>query len=195
MLAMDTIIKDRIEESIAVKKALVSDANLVAAIARIAQDVSDALSNGNKVIFAGNGGSFADSIHLTAEFVSRFQRERAPLAAVALGANNSILTAVGNDYGYELVFAREIGALGRAGDVFIGLSTSGNSINVIKAVEVAKDIGITTYCLTGEDGGKLKDYADCVRVPSGKTARIQESHILIGHIICELVEDNFIAKN
>lgn len=193
MPSMDTIIRDRIEESIAVKKALKSDPDLVAVIARIAKDVSDALRNGNKVIFAGNGGSFADSIHLTAEFVSRFQRERAPLASVALGANNSILTAVGNDYGYEFVFSREIGALGRAGDVFIGLSTSGNSINVIKAVEVAKDLGITTYCLTGKDGGKLKDYADCVRVPSAKTARIQESHILIGHVICELVEDNFVG--
>ncbi len=194
MLSMDAIIRDRVKESIAVKKALILDTSLVATIARIAQDISDALGNGNKVIFAGNGGSFADSIHLAAEFVSRFQRERIPLASVALGTNSSILTAVGNDYGYELVFAREIGALGRVGDVFIGLSTSGNSITVIKAVEVAKDLGITTYCLTGEDGGELKDYAECVRVPSGKTARIQESHILIGHIICELVEDNFVGK-
>ena len=191
---METIVRERFAESISVKQSLAADEQLVAMIVRIARDVIEALNKGNKVIFAGNGGSFADSIHLSAEFLSRYQRERAPLASVALGANNSTLTAIGNDYGYDNIFAREIEALARAGDVFIGLSTSGNSMNVVKAVEMAKYLGITTYCLTGESGGKLNELVECVRVPSNVTARIQESHILIGHVICELVEEHFVAK-
>jgi len=144
---------------------------------------------GNKVIFAGNGGSFADSIHLTAEFVSKFNFDRKPLSAIALGANNSIITSIGNDYSFEDIFSRELDALAREGDLLIAISTSGNSKNIIKVIEKAQAKGITVYCLTGEKGGAVSKICKCLKVPSNTTARIQEVHITIGHIICEIVED------
>ncbi len=189
---MNKTIKKRIEDSIGVKTLLLNNQSLILQIENLAVAISSALANNGKVIFAGNGGSFADSMHLTTEFVSRFQEERQALAAIALGTNNSSLTAISNDYSFDEIFAREIMALGKPEDVFIGISTSGNSENVIRAVSTANAIGMKVYCLTGETGGKLKEHTECICVPSMITARIQEAHILIGHIICELVEQAFV---
>ena len=196
----DEIIRSIFEESIEVKSALLHEKDCISCINEIVQSILNSLRSGNKIIFAGNGGSFADSIHLTAEFVSRFMVERDPLAAISLGVNNSILTAVGNDYQYEDVFVREIKALGRKGDVFIGISTSGDSKNIIRTVEAALKMGISVFCLTGKSGGMLSTLCPCLKVPSESTARIQESHITIGHIICEMVERHlypelFLCKN
>ena len=182
-------IKELIRESIGVKSALLADVRQIELIQRIAASIIEALKRGNKVVFCGNGGSFADSIHLAAEFVSRFQKERGPLASIALGANNSILTAVGNDYSFAEVFSREVGAIGKTGDVLIALSTSGNSENILRAVQVAQELGIQVFGMTGQSGGRLSEVAESLKIPSVKTARIQESHILVGHIICELAEN------
>lgn len=161
-------------------------------ISDIAERCRAALTAGQKILFCGNGGSAADAQHLAAELIGRFQKERRSLAAVALTTDTSILTAVANDYGYEEVFARQVEGLGRSGDVLIGISTSGNSKNVVKAVEKARDIGMHTIAFTGEGGGKLSSLCDItLAVPSKVTARIQEMHILVGHIICELVEENY----
>ncbi len=191
---MNQTIKKRIEDSICVKTLLLNNPALILQIENLAVAIQSALTNNGKVIFAGNGGSFADSMHLSTEFVSRFQEERQALPAIALGTNNSSLTAIGNDYTFDDVFAREIMALGKPDDVFIGISTSGNSENVIRAVSIANDIAMKVYCLTGETGGKLKKQAECICVPSTITARIQEAHILIGHIVCELVEQTFVTS-
>jgi D-sedoheptulose 7-phosphate isomerase len=193
MLQTSGQIEALFRESIAVKSALLADAGQIDLINRIASTIIAALKRGNKVIFCGNCGSFADSIHLSAEFVSRFQRERGPLAGVALGANNSILTAVANDYSYAEVFSREIGAIGKRGDVLMAISTSGNSENILRAVKVAKEVGIEVFGMTGQSGGRLAEAAESLKVPSKKTARIQESHILVGHIICELAENAMIG--
>ena len=182
-------IEELIRESIGVKSALLADVRQIELIQRIAASIIEALKRGNKVVFCGNGGSFADSIHLAAEFVSRFQKERGPLAGIALGANNSILTAVGNDYSFAEVFSREVGAIGKTGDVLIALSTSGNSENILRAVQVAQELGIQVFGMTGQSGGRLSEVAESLKIPSLKTARIQESHILVGHIICELAEN------
>lgn len=178
-----------IRESIGVKSALLADTRQIELIQRIAASIIEALKRGNKVIFCGNGGSFADSIHLAAEFVSRFQKERGPLAGVALGANSSILTAIGNDYSFVEVFSREVAAIGQAGDILVAFSTSGNSENILRAVQVALEIGIQVFGMTGQSGGRLAEVTESLKVPSTKTARIQESHILVGHIICELAEN------
>lgn len=159
-------------------------------IARLGALLAAAVKNGNCVFFMGNGGSAADSQHLAAEFVGRFQKERRGLPAVALTTDTSILTAVGNDYGFDAVFARQVEALAKPGDVVVGLSTSGNSPNVVKALQAAKEIGATAVGLTGRSGGRMAEICDlCVRVPADVTARIQEAHILIGHIACQLVDE------
>lgn len=177
-----------IGESIAVKQRILADQQLQEAIAEVAEICIGALRRRNKVMLAGNGGSAADSQHIAAEFVSRFAYDRPGLPSIALTTDTSMLTAIGNDYGYEYLFSRQIEANGREGDVFIGISTSGNSKNVLLAVERAREMGIVTVGLCGA-GGRLReicDYALCA--PSTVTARIQESHILIGHIICGLCE-------
>ena len=189
MSQTESRVKELIRESIEVKSSLLADVRQVDLIQRIAASIIAALKSGNKVIFCGNGGSFADSIHLAAEFISRFQKERGPLAGVALGANNSTLTAIGNDYSFAEVFSREVGAIGKKGDVLVALSTSGNSENILRAVQVAQEIGIQVFGMTGQGGGRLAEIAESLRVPSTKTARIQESHILVGHVICELAEN------
>src|SRR5947209_8766527 len=159
------------------------------AIARTAETIAHGLRGGHKVLFFGNGGSAADSQHLAAEMVGRFGPDRAPLAAISLSTDTSILTAVGNDYGYDKIFARQIEALGQAGDTAIGISTSGNSPNVLAALDAARSKGLFTIGLTGETGGQMNDRAEVLfRVPSRVTARIQETHILLGHIICELID-------
>ena len=158
----------------------------------MAERCKEALKAGNKVLFCGNGGSAADAQHLAAELIGRFQKERRSLASIALTTDTSILTAVANDYGYDEVFARQVEGLGRSGDVLIGISTSGNSANVVKAALKARDTGMHTIAFTGEGGGKLKDICDITfAVPSKVTARIQEMHIMVGHIMCELVEEEY----
>ena len=177
-----------IEEHLAVVKEL---PGLVGSIEEVCRVCGEAILRGNKIMLAGNGGSAADAQHLAAEFVGRFLKERRGLPAIALTTDSSILTAVGNDYGFEEVFARQVLAIGREGDVFIGLSTSGRSRNVIRAVEEAKGKGILTvgFLGGGNDGGELGRLADfAVVVPSMVTARVQEMHILIGHILCEYID-------
>ena len=182
------LLKREIEASIKVKQQLLEDESLLGQILDISKSCLGSLRAAGKIIFCGNGGSFADAQHLSAEFTSRFLFDRPALASIALGTNNSGLTAMGNDYGYENIFSRELEALGKPEDILIGITTSGNSPNIIKGVDAAKKIGITTFILTGQSGGKLKDLADCVYMPSNDTARIQECHILVGHIICGFVE-------
>ena len=181
-------LKNEITESIEVKSLLCESEPVLNKVIEIALACLDSLERGGKIIFCGNGGSFADAQHLSAEFTSRFLFDRPALASIALGTNNSGLTAMGNDYGYENIFLRELEALGKPEDILIGITTSGNSHNIIKGVHAAKKIGITTFILTGQSGGKLKGLADCVHIPSNDTARIQEFHILLGHIICGFVE-------
>jgi D-sedoheptulose 7-phosphate isomerase len=178
-----------IEASIAIKGRLLSSTDFISTVAKVTEVLVDSIEQKNKILLFGNGGSAADAQHIAAEFVGRFAFDRRALAALALSVNTSCVTAIGNDYGFDLVFSRQIEALGRPGDVAIGISTSGNSRNVVKAVSIAKELGLQTVGLTGNSGGKLKDLVDyCLCVPSSDTPRIQECHILIGHILSELVE-------
>jgi len=188
---MITEIREQIEASLSVKQALLRDMASLSLLERLVRMCVDSLRRGGKVIFAGNGGSFADAQHLSAEFTSRFLFDRAPLASLALGTNNSSLSAIGNDYGYEQVFARELRAIAKPEDVFIPISTSGNSPNVLAAVQVARELDISTMGWTGQSGGRLKELCDCLRIPSADTARIQECHIVVGHILCGLVEKEY----
>jgi D-sedoheptulose 7-phosphate isomerase len=170
-------------------RAMSEDAALHAAVAQVAAVCIDALRRDNKILFAGNGGSAADAQHLAGELVSRFNYDRPGLAAFALTTDTSVLTAIGNDYGYERLFARQIEAVGTAGDVFIGISTSGRSPNILLALEAARAKGIVTVGLTGRGGGRMPDLCDhCLHVPSDATPRIQEGHITIGHTLCWLIE-------
>ena len=192
---MNTFITQQIEDSYLVKQKILNDASLVALIQEIAQKAIDTYKNGNKTLIAGNGGSAADAQHIAEEFVSKFYFDRPGLASQALTTDTSILTAVGNDYGFERLFSRQIQANGSAGDMFIAISTSGNSANIIEALKECKNKGITTVGLTGEAGGKVADLCDyCIKVPSSSTPRIQESHILVGHIICSVVEESLFGK-
>lgn len=182
------IIQD-IQESISVKQAVLKEQ--VSLIEDAACMVRDAIKGGNKVLFFGNGGSASDSQHLAAEIVGRYEKERKGYPAIALTTDTSILTAVANDYGYDRVFERQIEALGQKGDVAFGISTSGNSKNVLLAIQKAKGLGLKTIGLSGRTGGELKKIVDlAIVIPSQKTARIQEAHIMIGHIICERVDES-----
>ena len=183
----------QIEDSIAVKQAVLKDHAALAQVECVALACLDSLRGGGKIVFAGNGGSFADAQHLSAEFTSRFQFDRAPLASLALATNNSALSAIGNDYGFDQVFARELEAVAKPGDVYIPITTSGNSPNIVESIRVARRLGLPTFCLTGQSGGQANDLCECIRVPSQVTARIQECHILLGHILCGLLE-NMIFK-
>ena len=179
-----------IQSSIAAKQRLLGDSELVSQIAEVAEMLVKAMKQGNKVLLFGNGGSAADAQHIAAEFVGRFAFDRPALPALALSVNTSCVTAIGNDYGFDLVFARQLQALARRNDVAIGISTSGNSPNVICAMETAKGLGVRTVALTGASGGNLRGAVDfCLRAPSNETPRIQECHILVGHILSELVEE------
>lgn len=189
------VIKSQIEASIAIKQALLRDIALLEKVERLAESAVQCLKQGGKIIFAGNGGSFADAQHLSAEFISHFMFDRAPLASVVLGANSSAISAISNDYGYEQVFARELEGLAKAGDIFIPISTSGNSSNILAAVLRAKELGLTTLAFTGTGGGKLASLCDCLCVPSRETARIQECHIMLGHIVCGWVESQYFKEN
>jgi len=180
-----------INESIKVKQALMGDIYLIAQIDTVVKVITTAFQNGNSVYFAGNGGSAADAQHLAAEFSGRFYKDRKALPSEALHCNTSYLTAVANDYSYEVIYARLIEGITKPGDVLVGISTSGNSGNIVKAFEMAKTKQVVTIGFTGDKGGKMKEISDyLINVPSNDTPRIQESHILVGHIICELVESN-----
>jgi D-sedoheptulose 7-phosphate isomerase len=181
------LIDEFVAESLRVKAAFFAENK--ERIAQTAEVIAHGLRNGRKMLLFGNGGSAADSQHLAAEMVGRFGPERSALAAIALSTDTSILTAIGNDYGYDKVFSRQIEALGQAGDIAIGISTSGNSPSVLEALDVARSKGLYSVGFTGQSGGKMNGRAEMLfRVPSSQTPRIQETHILLGHIICELVD-------
>ena len=176
-------------------RAMSEDAVLHASMARVAGLCIHALRRGNKILFAGNGGSAADSQHLAGELISRFHYDRPGLPAFALSTDSSVLTAIGNDYGFEKLFARQIEAVGNAGDVFFGISTSGRSPNILNALRVAREKGLVTVGLTGRVGGDMPALCDhCLRVPSDSTPRIQEAHITIGHAICQIIEQQMFPK-
>jgi D-sedoheptulose 7-phosphate isomerase len=182
-------IKEVISKSIEIKEKILQDKDLVQTIEAVVDICSTALCEGNKILFCGNGGSAADAQHLAAELSGRFYLDREPLDAEALHVNTSYLTAVANDYGYDQVFSRMVKAKGRKGDVLIGLTTSGNSENILHAFYEANSLGMITVAFTGESGGKLREASDfLINVPSRDTPRIQEAHIMIGHIVCELIE-------
>ena len=191
---MIDILKKEILESIEAKQLLLDSSDNLKLIEELVIECIKSLKNGGKIIFCGNGGSFADSQHLTAEFISKLRFDRNPLPSIALGTNNSNLTAIGNDYGFEYIFERELIALHGEYDVFIPISTSGNSENIIRAIKKANELGIKTYGLTGNNSGKMDAFCQTIKAPSSETARIQECHILIGHIICGIVERNIFGK-
>lgn len=185
-------IKNIIQASIAVKLQLLQDEAMLALVNECADAIAQAFKNGNKLLFCGNGGSAADAQHLAAEFSGRFYTDRDALPADALHCNTSYLTAVANDYSYDIVYSRLVKGIGVKGDILVGLSTSGNSGNIVKAFETAAEKGMITIGFTGATGGKLKELSNyLINVPSNDTPRIQESHIMLGHIICQLVEERY----
>jgi D-sedoheptulose 7-phosphate isomerase len=189
---MNQKIASIIQESIRTKQQIANDPGLLQTIASCVDRIVLAFQNGNKILFCGNGGSAADAQHLAAEFSGRFYKDRDALPAEALHCNSSYLTAVANDYGFEKIFSRLVKGIGQPGDILIGLSTSGNSKNIIAAFEEARNKGMATIGFTGSNGGAMAASSDyLINVPSTDTPRIQESHITIGHIICELVEENY----
>jgi D-sedoheptulose 7-phosphate isomerase len=189
-------IKNIIEESVAVKNKILTNAQMLDTIEKVIVATVAALKNGKRIYFCGNGGSAADAQHLAAEFSGRFYLDRDALPGEALHCNTSYLTAVANDYSYDVIYSRLVKGLAHTGDVLMGLSTSGNSVNIVKAFETAKEKGVITVGFTGDAGGKMKELSDYLfNVPSKNTPRIQESHIMIGHIICELVEERYFTPN
>ena len=190
---MQTIVLTAFADSARVKQQFAHDH--ADRIVQVATLIAKAFHNGNKVLLFGNGGSSTDAAHIAAEFVGRYKRERAPMPAIALATDIAAITCIANDYGYEELFARQVRAHGRQGDIAVGISTSGNSPNVLKGVEAARDCGLTTIAWTGANGGKLAGLVDYpFIVPSTVTSRIQESHITLGHVLCELVEDHLLGK-
>jgi len=184
-------IQSFIEESIKTKQSLIGDEKILTGIEKAINLISDSLKNQGKVMVFGNGGSAADAQHFAGEIVGRYKKERKGYPAIALTTDTSIITSVANDYSFDAIFSRQIEALGKKGDIAFGISTSGNSKNVIEGIKKAKELGISTICLLGKDGGKLKDLAELsIVIPSDNIPRIQETHILIIHIICEEVEKN-----
>lgn len=186
---MDNVISRSISASIATKQAILNNQDLLQSIQKAAETLVEALRSGHRVLWCGNGGSAADAQHLAAELSGRFYYDRPPLNSEALHCNTSYLTAVANDYGYDLIYSRMIDGACKKGDVLIGISTSGNSKNIYNAFDKARQLGVITIALTGSTGGQMGEIADILlNVPSTDTPRIQESHIMIGHIICEIVE-------
>jgi len=192
-MTLETV-KASVQASIDTKVALLKNDALLRQVSSLAERCTSALRAGGKIIFCGNGGSFADAQHLSAEFTSRFLFDRPGLPSLALGTNSSALTAIGNDYGYENVFAREIQAVATPADVLIAITTSGNSDNILKALEAAKETNVPAVVLTGAGRGRLDDTTEALSIPSTDTARIQECHILLGHIICGLVEESIFGS-
>jgi D-sedoheptulose 7-phosphate isomerase len=190
-----SLIQQRIRDTIRTKQQLLESDEVLRQIVRAADTMALTLQNGGRVLFCGNGGSAADAQHFAAELSGKFLREREPLDAEALHGNTSYLTAVANDYGYEHIYSRLVRAKGRPGDVFIGISTSGNSLNIIHALKAARAIGMCAVGLTGEDGGEMAAHCDIlIAVPSKSTPRIQECHLLVGHLLCELVEEACVSE-
>ena len=188
------IIRKQIADSASVKNSILEDKNLLTLIEKAAQICTEAYKRGNKTLFAGNGGSAADAQHLAGEFVSKFYFDRPGLPSVALTTDTSILTAIGNDYGFDSLFSRQIQAQGNYGDVFIGISTSGNSANIVNALSECKKKGIQTIALTGSKPCRMDDFDLVIKIPSEETPRIQECQTLIGHIICCIVEENIFGN-
>jgi len=192
---LNEYITNQVKKSIDVKQKLLVTNALMDLIQEVALKCTDVYKNGNKTLIAGNGGSAADAQHIAGEFVSKFYFDRPGIPSIALTTDTSIITAIGNDYGYEKLFARQVQANGVKGDMFIGISTSGNSANVVEALKECKEKGIITVGLTGEKGGMMAEMCDyCIKVPSNETPRVQEAHILIGHIICAVVEEAIFGK-
>jgi D-sedoheptulose 7-phosphate isomerase len=184
-----SFIQEQIRESISAKQSLLQDATLLSQVISVSQIIATAFNDRRKLLLFGNGGSAADAQHIAAEFVGRYRLERRALPALALTVNSSSLTAIGNDYAFSAVFSRQVEAFGVPGDIALGISTSGNSENIVRALTVASQMGMTAVALTGNGGGRLKACADyCLVVPSNDTPRIQECHVLLGHIICDIVE-------
>lgn len=191
----DSVLK-QLSDSIKVKQDIINNKKLIQLIMEVSNVVVKAYQNNNKLLIAGNGGSAADAQHIAGEIVSKFYFDRPGLPALALTTDTSIMTSIGNDYGYEQVFSRQIQANGNEGDVFLAISTSGNSVNIINAIKECKNKNIVTVCLTGQKGGKLSGICDySIQIPSEETPRIQESHILVGHIICSILEEEMFGNN
>jgi D-sedoheptulose 7-phosphate isomerase len=194
-LAIDRLVAQSLQDAIAVQQELLSDSDYQIQVSALGHAMAQALASGHKIIFFGNGGSAADAQHLAAELTGRYTMERRALAGLALTANTSSLTAIANDCAYEMVFSRQIEALGLPGDVAVGISTSGKSANVLRAMDVAHSNRLITAALTGKTGGRLVSAVDhCIRIPSACTPRIQEAHILTGHMLCEIVERELFSK-
>ncbi|MEI6851379.1 MAG: D-sedoheptulose 7-phosphate isomerase [Bacteroidota bacterium] len=188
-------IANAIAQSIEVKQAILEDKALLSLIEQVSLQAAEILKNKGRILLCGNGGSAADAQHIAAELSGRFAFDREPLDAEALSVNTSYLTAVANDYSFDAVYSRLVKAKGRSGDMLIAISTSGNSQNIINAVQSAKELGMVVVGFTGSKGGKMKDLCDHIlRIPSDDTPRIQESHIMIGHIFCQLIEDTLFAR-
>jgi D-sedoheptulose 7-phosphate isomerase len=186
---MINYIKEQIQASIDTKQNILNDEALMQTIAQVGRECVDLYKNGKKTLLAGNGGSAADAQHIAAELVGRYGFDRPSIPSIALTTDTSNLTAIGNDYGYDKVFSRQMEGMGSEGDLFIGISTSGNSENIVNAINAAKEKGVKTVALVGRDGGEMARIADyAIIVPSNETPRIQESHILIGHMICDIIE-------
>jgi len=192
---MKDVILTEIKASLDVKERVLKDAVLIAQLEQLAADSIATLKTGGKIVFCGNGGSFADAQHLAAELISRLRFDRDALASVALGTNSSNLSAIGNDYGYEHIFERELMATCSSADLFIPISTSGNSKNILLAIDAAIAKGMNIFGFTGGTGGKMKDVCNCLVVPSSVTDKIQEIHIMFGHILCHLIESHIFNKN
>jgi len=192
---MIDLIKSRLQASIDLKKSLLDNTEILKAVNSVVNEITASYRHDGKVLWCGNGGSAADAQHLAAELSGRFYYDRPPLFSEALHVNTSYTTAVANDYGYDIIYSRLVEAMGKKGDILVGLSTSGNSINVIKALEKANEMGIITVGFTGQTGGNMKDMCKyLVNIPSLDTPRIQECHMILGHTICELVEMNLFPK-
>ena len=192
---MEKYISNQVKKSFEVKQEIYNNKELMHLIQEVCIKTIEVYRSANKTLIAGNGGSAADAQHIAGEFVSKFYFDRPGLASLALTTDTSIITAIGNDYGYEKLFSRQVQANGVKGDMFIGISTSGNSANVVEALKECKEKGIITVGLTGASGGKMAELCDyCIKVPSNETPRIQEAHILIGHIICAVVEEAIFGK-
>lgn len=193
---LSDLVRTKLDEGLKVVEAVSADSNLHATLVQAAEATAQALRSGRKLMIAGNGGSAADAQHLAAEFVCRLVEDRTAMRAVALTTNTSALTAISNDYGFERAFARQVEALGQAGDVFMGISTSGNSPNVLRALEMCRSMGIATIGLSGKSGGKMAPLCDFIlRIPSDVTMYIQQAHLALEHIFCMMVENLYFAAD
>ena len=194
--AAQSLAVSRIRECTALMQTMMSSPAYLEGVVKVAEAMTKCLRSGNKILFFGNGGSAADAQHLAAELSGRFLKERKSLSGWALTTNSSVLTAIGNDYSFDEVFARQVQGIGNSDDVAFAITTSGNSPNVLRAVDVARDMKLVTVGLTGRTGGELQSAADhCICIPSDHTPRIQEAHILTGHILCELIEETLFQQN